>query len=150
MGALCGRCLGAPVGRGLNGAYKLLHCVGRGAEAEVWLAEEQDTGERYALKIIPRAYCQEAWRAQALIREVLCSLELGAQHVHIIQPYELLLTRTHVVLATAYAPGGTLARYCSTHQVDEHTALYFFRQLVAAIRFCHSKKVIFRDIKARS
>ncbi len=147
MGALCS-CLGPRV-RGLEGHYRLLHCVGRGAEAQVWLAEEAGSGAQFALKLIPRSYASEEWRSLALTREIQCSLELGAQHVNIIQPHELLLTSSHIVLATQYAPGGTLARYCRRERVDEATACYFFRQLLAALSFCHAKKVVFRDVKAR-
>jgi serine/threonine-protein kinase SRK2 len=86
-------------------------------------------------------------QAAALSREVQCSLELGATHVNVIRPHELLLTRSHVVLATQYARGGTLASYCATHRVDELAACFFFRQFVAALAHCHAREICYRDVK---
>jgi serine/threonine protein kinase len=81
------------------------------------------------------------------VHEVQLSLLLGTTHVNVVRPHELLLTRTHVVLATAYERGGTLAAYCERHRVDEATACYFFRQLCSALAFCHAQGVAFRDVK---
>ena len=81
-----------------------------------------------------------AAQAEALAREVQCSLLLGATHVNIVQPHELLLTPAHTVLVTAYEAGGTLAGYCARNRVDEPTACYFFRQLVAALAHCTRRR----------
>ena len=48
--------------------------------------------------------------------------KLGMRHLNVIQPHELLLTDTHVILAMEYSAGGTLEGYCADHKVDEHTA----------------------------
>lgn len=84
---------------------------------------------------------------EAFGREVQCSLLLGATHVNIVRPHELLLTQRHAVLVTSYEAGGTLAAYCAEHKVDEPTAAYFFRQLVAALAHCHAQNIAFRDVK---
>ena len=86
-------------------------------------------------------------QADAFAREVQCSLLLGATHVNVVRPHELLLTRKHAVLVTSYEAGGTLAAYCKRHRVDEPTACYFFRQLVAALAHCHAQNIAFRDVK---
>jgi serine/threonine protein kinase len=78
---------------------------------------------------------------------VQCSLELGATHVNVIRPHELLLTRSHVVLATQYARGGTLSDYCATRRIDEPTACYFFRQFISALAHCHARQICYRDVK---
>ena len=130
---------------GVSGSYTLVRHVGGGGEAEVWLGEELASKQRFALKMIPRGI--KSWQAAAVSREVQCSLELGATHVNVIRPLELLLTKTHVVLATQYARGGTLAGYCDKHKIDEPAACYFFRQFCAALAHCHARKICFRDVK---
>ena len=140
-----GYCVALAPDFGVSGSYKLVRHVGGGGEAEVWLGEELSTKERFALKMIPRNL--KAWQATAVAREVQCSLELGATHVNVIRPHELLLTKTHVVLATQYARGGTLSAYCEKHKIDEPTACYFFRQFVAALAHCHARKICYRDVK---
>ena len=141
----CGCALAFAPDFGVGERYALVRHVGGGGEAEVWLAEELATKQRFALKMIPRGL--KAWQATAVSREVQCSLELGATHANVIRPHELLLTRTHVVLATQYARGGTLAAYCDKHRVDEPTACYFFRQFVAALAHCHARQICYRDVK---
>jgi serine/threonine-protein kinase SRK2 len=134
-------------------AYTLLKRVGSGGEGTVWLAEPRDAqggkntvpSHKYALKLVHRG--QPAWQVAAIAREVQCSLWLGATHVNIVRPHELLLTPRHVVLVTQYERGGTLASYCAAHKVSETTACYFFRQFVAALAHCHAQQIAFRDVK---
>ena len=77
-----------------------------------------------------------------------CLLELGEGHVNIIRPTELLLSRTHLALVTEYAPGGSLADYLKKRgALPEAEASYFFRQVVAALQFCHAHCVVYRDVK---
>jgi serine/threonine protein kinase len=101
------------------------------------------SADEVALRAWPFALTQ----AEALAREVQCSLELGATHVNVVRPHELLLTQTHVVLATQFEKGGTLAAHCATHEVDEPTACYFLRQFASALAHCHARQIAFRDVK---
>ena len=57
------------------------------------------TDERGALQL---KLDPSSWRA--LVRETQCSVELGEAHVNIVRPHELLLTTTHLILATECAP----------------------------------------------
>lgn len=73
----------------------------------------------------------------------------------------MALTETHLALVMEYAPGGSLTTYVSKRYetnednfgrakdlyLDEDEALYFFRQFISAVEFCHRHKVMHRDLK---
>lgn len=43
--------------------------------------------------------------------------------------------------------GGCLSDYLARHSCTEEVARYFFKQLLDALAFCHSRKIVYRDIK---
>lgn len=43
--------------------------------------------------------------------------------------------------------GGSLSDHLARHALCEDHARYFFKQLLAALAFCHSRKIVYRDIK---
>lgn len=51
----------------------------------------------------------------------------------------------HII--TLCTPGGSLSDYLARHAVCEDVARYFFKQLVEALSFCHSRKIVYRDVK---
>jgi serine/threonine-protein kinase SRK2 len=103
-------------------------------------------GETVAIKLIPR-FLTEPWRLKMVEHEVSIMLELGACHPNIVHPRELVLTPNHVGVVQEYMRGGTLAEYIKEHKVDEPLACYLFRQLIAAVEFCHLHHIAYRDIK---
>jgi serine/threonine protein kinase len=100
-----------------------------------------------ALKLLRRGLSR--WQVDAVAAEVQCLLELGEGHVNIIRPTELLLSRTHLALVTEYAPGGSLADYLRRRgtRLPEQEASYFFRQIVAALQFCHARGIGARALR---
>ena len=67
---------------------------------------------------------------------------------------QVLLTPSHVVMLLEYAKGGDFFKFVvsSTPHTDrllfsENKARYFFRQIIGAVGYCHSKHVAHRDIK---
>jgi serine/threonine protein kinase len=125
--------------------YESIERLGRGAEGEVWLCRDVETDEVVAIKLIRRL--SEPWHLKMVEHEISIMLELGACHPNIVHPRELVLTPMHVGLVQEYMPGGTLAGYLKQHKVDEQLACYFFRQLIAAVEYCHRHRVAYRDIK---
>ncbi len=144
-----GLCCGRGASFGMDEHYRLVRRLGFGGEGEVWLAKPRvaktDLGKPpayVALKLLRRGL--STWQVEAVAAEVQCLLELGEGHANIITPTEVLLSRSHLALVTEYAPGGSLADYvrrCRGGTLPEAEASYFFRQIIAAIQFCHERGI---------
>ena len=142
-----GACVSQPLASRLHctEAYVVQGVIARGGQGTVWLANQAVGDGNFALKAMTRGMTRQ--EAAALVREVQCSLALGAAHVNVVRPHELLITSSHVLLATRLSSGGSLEAYVRRLPVAEPLARYFFRQVVAALQYCHSQDVSFRDLK---
>ena len=65
------------------------------------------------------------------------------------------MSPTHLGMEMAYAAGGTLDQYQArsgavqggVRVLPEHEAVYFVAQLLSALAYCHSRRIVFRDVK---
>lgn len=142
-----GPCLSQPLAQRFHceDAYVLRSLIAKGGQGTVWLASPVGGEGDFALKAMERGLSRQ--NAAALAREVQCSLAVGAAHVNVVRPHELLLTNSHVLLAMGLSRGGSLEAYVKREPVSEPLARFFFRQICAALRYCHSQGVSFRDLK---
>ena len=138
-----GACLSSPslTSRfGLDGVYVVDRLLARGGQGTVWLAHPADTADAdkdVALKCTQRGSLSHQFAAQ-LAHEIQLTLFLGASHVHVARPRELLVTSSHLVLAMRFSPGGTLEALARNRSVGEAEAQYYVSQLVSALEYCHS------------
>lgn len=128
------------------GDFHLLRRLGRGAMADVYLAEQGRLKRRVALKIlkpelaVDRTYLQrfelEAQAAAALV------------HANIVQVYEVgCVDRLHYI-AQEYVQGQNLREYITQHgPPDLPHALSIMRQVAAALAKAAEQGVVHRDIK---
>lgn len=126
----------------LDAAYKLQRRIARGGQADIWLGESLSDGKQYALKLIPRGMPHQL--VEALVSEVQCGVAAAASSVACVPMHELLLTKTHLVIALPYVAGGTLESYCRRVKMDEMTARFLFRQLVSVLAYLHARGIAYR------
>ncbi|XP_072033828.1 serine/threonine-protein kinase SIK3-like isoform X2 [Amphiura filiformis] len=73
------------------------------------------------------------------------------RHPHIIRLYQVMETERNMYLVTEYASGGEIFDHLISHgRMTEREARSKFKQIVAAVHYCHSKKVVHRDLKAEN
>ncbi|WIA11167.1 hypothetical protein OEZ85_011300 [Tetradesmus obliquus] len=130
---------------GLPPQYKFVKRLGKGTEGDVWMCTDEQRNCMVAVKLVPRG--PPAWRLAMVAREGRMLARLGAGHINIVRPLEIVLTSRHLAFITEYVPGGSLSDYLVRNKMDEDVARYFFKQLLAAIRYCHEQQVVYRDIK---
>ncbi|XP_059402976.1 serine/threonine-protein kinase SIK3 homolog [Carassius carassius] len=73
------------------------------------------------------------------------------RHPHIIRLYQVMETERLIYLVTEYASGGEIFDHLVAHgRMAEKDARRKFKQIVAAVYFCHCRNIVHRDLKAEN
>ncbi|XP_051813755.1 serine/threonine-protein kinase SIK3 homolog isoform X4 [Acanthochromis polyacanthus] len=73
------------------------------------------------------------------------------KHPHIIRLYQVMETERMIYLVTEYASGGEIFDHLVAHgRMAEKDARKKFKQIVAAVHFCHCRNIVHRDLKAEN
>ncbi|PHH63544.1 hypothetical protein CDD81_5731 [Ophiocordyceps australis] len=151
------------------GPWQLGRTLGKGSSARVRLCRHSATDQLAAVKIVNRrmAYlvqdsslaalskCDKAPTDQsdgdlqvpvAIEREVAI-LKL-IEHPNIMKLYDIWENRSEIYLILEYIDQGDLFTFINSKgRLPEEVAIYFFRQMISAISYCHSFNVCHRDLK---
>ena len=128
--------------------YKTERQIGQGQFGFVFVATDSRTRRSVALKHINKLQFSTSDDWRFLEREVFIMRML--KHENIIELLDVIDLRDELVLVLEMAPGGTLQDYViksPNQRLDERAAGLFFAQLVAALTYCHGKRVVHRDLK---
>ncbi|XP_075765539.1 serine/threonine-protein kinase SIK2 isoform X2 [Pelodiscus sinensis] len=72
-------------------------------------------------------------------------------HPHIIKLYQVMETKSMLYLVTEYAKNGEIFDYLANHgRLSEPEARRKFWQILSAVEYCHSRKIVHRDLKAEN
>ncbi|KAH6605624.1 serine threonine- kinase gin4 [Trichoderma cornu-damae] len=150
------------------GPWQLGRTLGKGSSARVRLCRHSITNQLAAVKIVNRrmAYLvQESslaalskWdsslpevngemRVPVAIEREVAILKL-IEHPNIMKLYDIWENRSEIYLILEYIDQGDLFTFINTKgRLSEEVAIYFFRQMISAIAYCHSFNVCHRDLK---
>lgn len=123
--------------------YDLLHQIGAGATASVWLAREQKLNRLVALKFIP-ATSDERLR-QRLVREGQAVARL--RHRHIVAVHAMEVDDRHAYLAMDFLEGGDLRERLATGLPSPQASAVLVGKLADALAHAHADGLLHRDIK---
>lgn len=130
------------------GKYRLVKTIGKGNFARVMLARHILTNNEVAIKIIDKTQLNPN-SLEKLFREV--SIMKILQHPNIVKLYEVLETDKTLYLVMEYVNNGEVFEYLVKNgRMKENIARQKFRQIVSAVQYLHSKKIIHRDLKAEN
>lgn len=130
------------------GKYRLLKTIGKGNFARVMLARHILTSNEVAIKIIDKTQLNPN-SLEKLFREV--SIMKLLQHPNIVKLYEVIETDKTLYLVMEYVNNGEVFEYLVKNgRMKENIARQKFRQIVSAVQYLHSKKIIHRDLKAEN
>ncbi|XP_068204278.1 serine/threonine-protein kinase SIK3 homolog [Palaemon carinicauda] len=130
------------------GYYEFEKTIGKGNFAVVKLATHKVTQSKVAIKIIDKNKV-DTENLRKILREIEILKKL--RHPHVIRLYQVMETEKHIHLVTEYASGGELFDFVVSHgKMKEGEARHKFLQIVAALRYCHKRHVVHRDLKAEN
>ncbi|XP_046630920.1 serine/threonine-protein kinase SIK3-like isoform X3 [Daphnia pulicaria] len=130
------------------GHYELLKTIGKGNFAVVKLAVHRITKSKVAIKIVDKTKLDED-NLNKTKREVEVMKKL--KHPNIIKLYQVIDTDDTLFLVTEYVPGGEIFDYLVANgRMTEKEARRVFKQILAAVGYCHKCLVVHRDLKAEN
>ncbi|EEB10124.1 cAMP-dependent protein kinase catalytic subunit, putative [Pediculus humanus corporis] len=125
--------------------------LGKGKFGNVYLAREKNSKFITALKVLFKSQLEKAKVVHQLKREV--EIQSHLRHPNILRLYGYFHDDARVYLILEYAPNGELFKLLQSQpekRLDEKRTATFIAQIADALNYCHSKKVIHRDIKAEN
>ncbi|XP_058747975.1 CBL-interacting serine/threonine-protein kinase 10-like [Vicia villosa] len=125
--------------------YELGRLLGQGTFGKVYYGRSIITNQTVALKMIDKDKVIKSDQAECIKREI--SVMRLVKHPNIIQLFEVMATKSKIYFVLEYAKGGELFKKVAKGKLKEDTAHKYFKQLVSAVDFCHSRGVYHRDIK---
>ncbi|KZO97280.1 Pkinase-domain-containing protein [Calocera viscosa TUFC12733] len=159
------------------GDYTMTKTLGAGSMGKVKLATHNGTGEKLAIKIVPRSATAlqpnpfpgsstlapqnvaapaptnpndpKSKEASKEIRTIReASLSLLLHHPYICGMRELIVHPHHYYMVFEYVSGGQMLDYIISHgRLRERVARKFARQIGSALEYLHKNSVVHRDLK---
>ncbi|KAJ1660735.1 Serine/threonine-protein kinase, partial [Dispira simplex] len=161
--------------RRVVGRYQFTKTIGAGSMGKVKLAIDLTTGEKVAVKIMPRQESDESLRTATvpiptttppssphvrdlnpsalvehkdvrILREIAIMKLLN--HPYIVKLKDVIVHPHHYYVVLEYVSGGQLLDYIISHgRLKEKHARKFARQIASALDYCHRNSVVHRDLK---
>lgn len=124
--------------------YTVLHLVGQGGQAQVYLAERDHDGLRVALKVLDRTLRQDATFLERFVREykLVASLEIE----HVARIYDQGFAGDYPYIAMEFLPSGTLAARIR-EGLTSINALRIASRIARALDVIHGHGIVHRDLK---
>ncbi|XP_048368583.1 serine/threonine-protein kinase SIK2 isoform X2 [Sphaerodactylus townsendi] len=130
------------------GFYEIEGTLGKGNFAVVKLGRHRITRSEVAIKIIDKSQLDSV-NLEKIYREVQIMKMLD--HPHIIKLYQVMETKSMLYLVTEFAKNGEIFDYLANHgRLSESEARRKFWQILSAVEYCHSRKIVHRDLKAEN
>jgi serine/threonine protein kinase len=135
------------VGAILAQRYLLKEFLGSGGNGEVYLGEDQETGELLAVKIHAPRDSTSPESERRIMREYQMARSLI--HPNLLVIHELKRDEDILFLLMEYCPGGTLRDYLDScaDTLSELDKIQLMLQIAQAIAHLHENGVLHRDIK---
>lgn len=128
------------------GKYEIGRTIGEGTFAKVKFAQNTETGESVAMKVLDRSTIIKHKMVDQIKREI--SIMKLARHPYVVRLHEVLASRTKIYIILEFITGGELFDKIVRHgRLSETESRRYFQQLIDGVDYCHCKGVYHRDLK---
>src|SRR5437879_4979874 len=124
--------------------YRIVHMIGQGGQAQVYLAEREADGLRVALKVLDSKLRHDRVFFERFLREY--KLLTALENEFVVRIYEQGVTGDRAYIAMEFLPSGTLASRIR-EGLDSRAALRLAAQIARALDAIHSQGIVHRDLK---
>ncbi|CAN5202265.1 hypothetical protein BH11PSE14_BH11PSE14_12490 [soil metagenome] len=124
--------------------YTLLHSIGSGGMAEVYLATQDSLGRQVALKILSPMMAADPVLRERFVQEARIAAQL--HHPNIIAIYDVGTCEGTAYIAMEFEQSGTVAPAEGT-ALDSRAALRIVHDIAGALDYAHAQGVVHRDVK---
>ncbi|KAJ3677216.1 hypothetical protein LUZ60_002940 [Juncus effusus] len=130
----------------IMGRYEIGRLLGKGTFAKVYYGRDLSSDNSVAIKIINK---DQVKRVEGLMDQIQREISIMrlVQHPNIVELKEVMATKTRIFFVMEYVRGGELFAKVEHGRLSENHARHYFRQLISAVDFCHSRGVSHRDLK---
>lgn len=130
----------------LHGKYEIGKILGQGTFGKVYLARELRTETNVAMKVVGKEMVMKVGMTEQIKREI--SVMKMVRHPNIVDLHEVMASKTKIYFAMELVRGGELfCKVSRNGRLKEEEVRSYFRQLISAVDFCHSRGVYHRDLK---
>ena len=134
------------------GEYVLIKLLGKGSFGETYLTQKGNDPVLLATKVLERKKMEKESTRKYLDNEIKILKQL--HHPHIVRFENLLASNSNYYLIMEYCNGGDLTGCLQKYKKLFHESTfsidivqYLMRQIIDAMKYIHSLKIIHRDIK---
>ncbi|KAE8676545.1 CBL-interacting serine/threonine-protein kinase 24 [Hibiscus syriacus] len=124
------------------GKYEIGRTIGEGTFAKVKFAQNTETGESVAMKVLDRSIIIKHKMIDQIKREI--SIMKLLTHPYVVRLHEVIASRTKIYIILEFITGGELIHNGRLSEAEDRR---YFQQLIDGVEFCHSKGVYHRDLK---
>lgn len=128
------------------GKYEVGRTIGEGTYAKVKFAQNTESGESVAMKVLDRSTILKHKMIDQIKREI--TIMKLVRHPYVVRLQEVLASRTKIYIILEFITGGELFDKIVHHgRLSEAESRRYFQQLIDGVDYCHSKGVYHRDLK---
>uniref|UniRef100_M1A7H7 CBL-interacting serine/threonine-protein kinase n=1 Tax=Solanum tuberosum TaxID=4113 RepID=M1A7H7_SOLTU len=128
------------------GKYEVGRTIGEGTFAKVKFAQNTETGESVAMKVLDRSTIIKHKMVDQIKQEI--SIMKLVRHPYVVRLHEVIATRTKIYIILEFITGGELFDKIVHHgRLSEAESRRYFQQLIDGVDYCHIKGVYHRDLK---